>query len=94
MADGVRGGPADKGETGAVDTSSGTRLDRTRVGGFRGGPSVWSIAVAGRAGVPDGAARIGQGLPSPRVATRLARLHPDRRPVLQVGDVLVVDEQE
>ena len=52
MDDGGRGG-ADgsvEGVLGADETSVGTRLDRTRMGGFLGGPSVRSIAVAGRAG--------------------------------------------
>ena len=56
IVDGVRGGPADDGVAGAELDSSGTRFDRTRMGGFFGGPPVASTAEAGRAigGAGDG----------------------------------------
>lgn len=54
MTGGVRGGPAEAGVVGADTTSLGTRFERTRIGGFLGGPSVRSIAVAGRAGGSPG----------------------------------------
>lgn len=47
---GVRGGTALAGVFGADAISLGTRLERTRIGGFFTGPSVRSMAVAGRAG--------------------------------------------
>lgn len=47
---GVLGGTALAGVLGAEAISLGTRLERTRMGGFLRGPSVRSTAVAGRAG--------------------------------------------
>ena len=45
-----RGGPTVAGVFVAELASAGTRFERTRIGGFFGGPSVRSIAVAGRTG--------------------------------------------
>lgn len=63
--DAARGGPegggvaeygvAENGVVGAEAVSLGTRFERTRMGGFLGGPSVKSIAVAGRPGGTLGA---------------------------------------
>ena len=55
----MRGGPAEAGVAGADADSSGTKFDRTRMGGFLGGPSVRSIAVAGRAGGGPGEGKLG-----------------------------------
>ena len=44
------GGGAEPGVVGADDPSGGARFERIRIGGFLEGPSVKSIAVAGRAG--------------------------------------------
>lgn len=54
-----REGPTEDGVLGMGGASEGTKFERTRVGGLFGGPSVRSIAVAGRAGGGPGDGKVG-----------------------------------